>query len=279
MLKFSTTSENNKITSIAIGGFDGVHTAHKKLVAALDENGALLVIDKGFSPALTPGLERCRYVDLPCFFLDFEAIRDMEAGDFLRYLRELFPRLRKVVVGYDFRFGKNREGDPALLRQMENVTVTIIEEHSINGVSVHADKIRQLLKEGHIQEANRLLGREYVVRGTQVRGQGLGSKALYPTCNLETGAFLFPKEGVYVTRTIIGGKRYPSVTFIGKRLSADNLFSVETHILDEKLEVNEKELEILFLTYLRSNRKFASLHELKKQIAKDIKKAKSYEAN
>ena len=201
----------------------------------------------------------------------------MQARDFLRYLRKLFPGLQKIVVGYDFRFGKDREGDAVFLRQMENVTVTIIEEYIINGISVHADKIRQLLKNGNIHEANRLLGREYVVRGTLVRGQGLGRKALYPTCNLETGDFLLPKEGVYVTRTVIGGKRYPSVTFIGKRLSADNQFSVETHILDEKLEVNEKELEIFFLKYLRSNKKFASLHKLKRQIAKDIEKAKYYE--
>jgi len=276
MLKFSTTSENDKITSIAIGGFDGLHTAHRKLLAELDENGALLVIDKGFSPALTPGSERCRHVEQPCFFLEFAAIRGMEAADFLHYLRRLFPRLRKIVVGYDFRFGKERAGDPALLRRMEDVTVTVVEEYAVDGVSVHADKIRRLLKVGKIKEANRLLGREYAVRGTLVRGQGLGGKALYPTCNLETGDFLLPKEGVYVTRTVIGEKRYPSVTFIGKRLSADNQFSVETHILDENLDVNEKELEVVFLEYLRPNRKFEALHELKKQIAEDIEKAKHY---
>ncbi len=277
MLKFSTTSENDKITSIAIGGFDGLHTAHKKLLAELDENGALLVIEKGFSPALTPGLERCRHISFPCFFLDFAAIRSMEAVDFLHYLRRLFPMLQKIIVGYDFRFGKDRAGDPTLLRRMEDIAVTVIEEYVTDGVSVHADKIRRLLKAGKIKEANRLLGREYAVRGTLVRGQGLGGKALYPTCNLETGDFLLPKEGVYVTRTVIGEKYYTSVTFIGKRLSADNQFSVETHILDENLDVKEKELEVFFLEYLRPIRKFETLQELKQQISDDIKKAKSYE--
>ena len=276
MLKFSTTSENDKITSIAIGGFDGVHTAHRKLFAELDENGAMLVIDKGFSPALTPGSQRCRYVAYPCFFLDFTEIREMEAIDFLHYLRRIFPRLRKIVVGYDFRFGKNRAGDPALLHRMENVTVTVVKEYIVDGISVHADTIRRLLKQGKIKEANKLLGREYAVRGSVIRGQGLGAKALYPTCNLEAGDFLLPKDGVYVTRTVIGEKRYPSVTFIGKRLSADNKFSVETHILEETLEVSANELEVFFLDYLRPNRKFEALHELKKQIAKDIKTAKGY---
>ncbi|RUM67621.1 MAG: bifunctional riboflavin kinase/FAD synthetase [Sulfurospirillum sp.] len=274
MLKSSTTSENETIASIAIGGFDGLHLGHRKLLDALGKNGALLVVEKGFSPALTPAQERCRYTEHPCFFLDFDAIKGMEASDFMRYLRVLFPNLKKIVVGYDFRFGKNRRGDHETLKQMEGVAVEVIAEQRVAGISVHANEIRNLLRDGKIELANRLLGRRYSVRGDIISGQGLGKKALYPTCNLDTGDFLLPKEGVYITQSLIDGKLYPSVTFIGKRLSADNRFSVETHILEEDLEVKEDKAELFFLAYLRSNKKFDSLHELKRQIGEDIEKAK-----
>jgi riboflavin kinase/FMN adenylyltransferase len=277
MLKSSTTSvKKDSIESIAIGSFDGLHIAHMKLFEKLDENGAVLIIDKGFTPALTPGRERCQYTKHPCFFLEFESIKDMEALEFAAYLRTLFPRLRKIVVGYDFRFGKNRAGDPFLLKSLQGIEVVVVEEQSHEGISIHAKEIRQLLQNGKIEDANRLLGRTYSIRGDVVAGQGLGKKSLYPTFNMKTGDFLLPKEGVYITKVVIFGKSYPALTFVGKRLSVDDVFSVESHILDESLNVQPREIIVEFLVYLRPNRKFPSLEVLKEQISDDIQKARNF---
>ncbi len=276
MRKSSTTSGSETIESIAIGSFDGLHRAHQQLLAQLDEKGALLIVDKGFSPALTPDRERCHYTDYPCFFLKFETIRHMDAEAFMKYLRELFPLLKKIVVGYDFRFGKNRTGDPRMLRRLDGIETVVVEEQSLDGISIHAKEIRLFLQQGKIASANRLLGRAYVVRGEVIRGQGLGKKALYPTLNMDTGDFLLPAEGVYITQTQIGDSRYPSLTFIGKRLSTDSVFSVETHLLATSLNMDVTEATLYFLEYLRPNRKFTSLDALKRQIGEDIEKAEAF---
>jgi riboflavin kinase/FMN adenylyltransferase len=277
MLKSSTTSvKKDSIESIAIGSFDGLHIAHMKLFEQLDEHGAVLIIDKGFTPALTPGKERCQYMKHPCFFLEFESIKDMEALEFAAYLRTLFPRLKKIVVGYDFRFGKNRGGDPLLLQSLQGIEVIVVEEQSHEDISIHAREIRQLLQKGKIEDANKLLGRAYSIRGDVISGQGLGKKSLYPTFNMTTGDFLLPKEGVYITKVVIFGKSYPALTFIGKRLSVDGVFSVESHVLDESLNLQPSEIKVEFLAYLRPNRKFPSLKVLKEQISDDIQKAKHF---
>jgi len=277
MLKSSTTLQNEQIRTLAIGGFDGIHRGHQALLSRLESDGALLVVDKGFSPALTPGGARCRHTRHPCFFLDFEAIRDLEAEQFIDRLKETFPALRKIVVGYDFRFGKGRRGDVALLRERSGLEVEVIEEQSLDGVSIHAATIRRLIAEGKIEKANRLLGRPYSVEGKIVKGQGLGKKALYPTFNLDTGDFLLPAEGVYISTVRIGEARYPSVTFVGKRLSTDAAFSVETHVLSHLPEGSEpKEAEIFFMKFLRHNKRFDTLSALKKQIGEDILRAKAF---
>ncbi len=277
MLKSSTTLENERVTSLAIGGFDGLHRGHQALLSRLDSDGALLVVDKGFTPALTPGGARCRHTGYPCFFLDFEAVKDMEAEQFIDRLKETFPMLRKIVVGYDFRFGKGRRGDVALLREHSDLEVEVVEEQSLDGVSIHAATIRKLIRKGEVEKANRLLGRPYSVEGKIVKGQGLGKKALYPTFNLDTGDFLLPAEGVYISRIRFGEEAYPSVTFVGKRLSTDAAFSVETHVLAHLPQGLEPEkAEILFMKFLRHNKRFDTLSALKKQIGEDITKAKTF---
>lgn len=276
MLKYSTILKNEAITSIAIGGFDGLHRAHQVLLSHLDENGALVIVDKGFSPSLTPFKERCKYTNHPCLFLDFAAIKDMEAEAFIAYLRTTFPSLRKIVVGYDFRFGKERKGDPAFLAKESGLEVVVVEEQKLGDVSIHAEEIRALIQKGAIKEANKLLGRTYTLWGEVVSGQGIGKKALYPTFNTIVEDFILPKEGVYITQAVIVDKVYPALTFIGKRLSTDQAFSIETHVLESLEDEETKILQIGFLAYLRQNRKFDSLASLKEQITSDIAAAKGY---
>ncbi len=275
MKKFSTTLKNEEINSIAIGGFDGLHIAHQELISHLGPNGAILVIDKD-SASLTPNSHRCKYIKQGCFFLKFEDIKDMSGEDFIIYLKKYFINLKKIVVGYDFRFGHMAKADVDDLKRLYEGEVVIVKEVFFDGISVHSRLIREELTLGNIKTANRLLGRNYEIIGNVIKGQGLGSKKLFPTINLRCKEFLIPKDGVYATITKIGEKSYPSATFIGQRVSTDGNYSIETHILDEDIENLPKEISISFIDFIRDNRKFKSLETLKKQIKEDLTYAKQF---
>jgi len=123
--------------------------------------------------------------------------------------------------------------------------------------------------------ANKLLGRTYAIEGRVIPGQGLGKRSLVPTLNLKVEHYQLPLEGVYATRTQIGSSRYPSVSFLGHRVSTDGSFAVETHILDKDIGSVEGEIVLEFVALIRPNRKFDTLEALKEQIKKDIESAGS----
>ena len=267
----STTLE--KIETIAIGTFDGMHKAHQELLRRLGHNGAVVVIEKG-SASLTPGKERCRYTHYPCFFFQLPSIKHLDAKGFVELLKRTFPNLKKIVVGYDFAFGKDRKYGIEDLRRLFDGVVEVVPEQKLGNLSIHSRHIKELLQRGEIELANKMLGRYYSVRGVVVPGQGIGKEELVPTLNLGIEHFLLPKPGVYATYTEFEGKKYPSVTFIGHRLTTDGAFSVETHIIGQKLAKAPKEVRIYFVKYLRANQKFDTLKNLKAQIQKDIQNAK-----
>lgn len=273
MKRFSTILKNDQIDSLAIGGFDGLHLAHQKLISHLTDTGALIVIDKK-TASLTPKGHRCSYLKQECIFLSFDEIRDLSAESFIAFLKNKFINLKKIVVGYDFRFGKCAHANAQDLKRLFEGNVVIVEEVFFEGVSVHSRIIRDFLRVGKIKEANRLLGRNYEIIGSVIKGQGIGAKKLFPTLNLKVEDFLIPKEGVYTTITKIANKSYPSASFIGKRLSTDGNFSIETHLLDEELEVVNGEVSIIFIEHIRDNRKFDNLELLKKQISEDFERAR-----
>jgi riboflavin kinase/FMN adenylyltransferase len=274
MKRFSTTLKNDTIDSIAIGGFDGVHIAHQKLISHLSDDGALIVIDKK-SASLTPNRYRCIHVNCECIFLPFDEIKDKTAEEFITFLKSSFINLKKIVVGYDFRFGKSAHGDVDKLKKLFDEEVVIVEEVFFEDTSVHSRIIRELLKEGKLKKANTLLGRDYEIVGTVVKGQGIGREKLFATLNLKVKDFLIPKEGVYATFTKIDDICYPSVSFIGKRLSTDGNFSIETHVLDFVLEDVDGEVSIVFIDFIRENLKFDNLEDLKREISNDLQKARA----
>ncbi len=267
-----STSLKNDIEAIAIGAFDGIHPGHKELFKRLGPKGGVVVIEKG-DAKLTPGEKRCEYVDKPCFFYPLEKIRHLDALGFLTLLKRDFPHLKKIVVGYDFAFGKGRKYRAQDLKKYFDGDVEIVEEVKIDGISVHSRLIKELIKKGEIEKANRFLGRIYSIEGKVVKGQGIGKKELVPTINMEVKGYLLPKEGVYVTLTKLDHQLYPSITFLGKRVSTDGKFSIETHIIDAEPKRSEK-ATIFFLRRLRENRKFTNLQQLKDAIMDDIQKAK-----
>ncbi len=268
----TSSISKSKITSLAIGGFDGIHKAHQELIKRLDKNGALFVVDRYNSATLTPGRYRCAYTRKPCFFYKLEKIKSLGCEEFGFFLQKEFSSLKKIVVGYDFRYGKDRSCTPNSLERF--FKVEIVKEVIQNGISVHSRTIREFLKNGDVKSAFLLLGRFYEIYGRVICGQGLGQKELVPTINLKVEDFLLPKNGVYATKTAINNRFYNSVTFIGHRVSTDGSFAVETHVLDRHIHCKEEKVGVEFIQRIRDNKKFNSLKELKIEIKNDIKRAK-----
>jgi len=265
----------NTITSIAIGGFDGMHSAHQELFKNLDDNGAILSIESGYAN-LTPKRYRQEYSIYPIYYYVLENIKHLEGDEFIRLLKEEFPNLKKIVVGFDFCFGKNRRYCIEKLKELFKGEVLVIDEIKIDDIAVHSRIIRQYIKDGDIKIANKLLGKEYKIYGHQIKGQGLGAKSFVPTINLKIEEFLLPQEGVYVTKTILDDKEYNSITFLGHRATTDGTYAVETHIIDEDIKNSNYTTQIKFYEKLRDNKKFDSFDELKKQILNDIETARIY---
>ncbi len=272
MLKHSTALKKDKIDSIAIGVFDGFHLGHKELLKRLTPNGAILIIYKQ-KANITPGFTRERFTKYPCIFMKFTTIKELDCSGFVRLLMSQFPSLKKIVVGYDFKFGANRACDIYDLKQIFKGKIDVVDEFFIDGISVHSSKIREFIRDGEIRKANTFLGREYSIVGKVIKGQGLGKKELFPTLNVEVQKYIMPKNGVYATRVLIDKKLHPSVTFIGIRESTDGKFACETYVIDKEVPKVD-EVEIFFVDYIRENRKFDSLKELKNQIEQDIGLAK-----
>ncbi len=257
-------------TAIAIGGFDGMHTGHQALFRELGDNGVIVVIETGYAN-LTPAKERQNYTEYPIVYLELEAIRHLDGEGFITLLKERFPKLQKIVVGYDFHFGKDRRYSYEDLRELFDGEVCVIDEVTHNGDSIHSHKIRAKLAIGDIKGANAFLGYNYTINGKKISGQGIGSKELVATINIEAKGILTPKEGVYVSVTKVDDEEHahPSVSFVGHRVSTDGSFAIESHILDGKV-ICEKKASISFVSFIRENKKFSTLEELKEAIQKDI---------
>jgi len=261
-------------TAIAIGGFDGMHIGHQALFRELGVNGTIVVIETGYAN-LTPKREREKFSSHPIIYLNLEDIRHLDGHGFVQLLKMKFPKLNKIVVGYDFHFGKDRKYSFNDLKEMFSGEVMIIKEVQYKNDAVHSHKIRAKLKIADIKGANEFLGHNYTIAGKLIKGQGIGAKKLVATINIEAPNFLAPKEGVYATLTRIDNEEHlhPSVSFLGHRVSTDGSFAIESHILDTEVLCKEK-ASISFISFLRDNEKFDTLKELKKAINSDINRAK-----
>lgn len=274
----NTATASQKIDAIAIGGFDGMHAAHQYLFKELGENGGVLAIETGYAD-MTPSMHRQEHTHYPLFYYELEDIKGLSGQAFVAKLKNDFPSLKKIVVGFDFHFGNKRSCSSEDLRELflkedKDGSVKIVDEVKLDGEAVHSHRIRQLLEDGNLERANLFLGYNYTLKGRIIKGQGLGKEKLVATMNLEVQGYRLPKEGVYATLTRADDDRlYPSVSFIGKRHISDGSFAIETHILEDEVSPSTR-AEISFLHYIRENKAFESFEDLKKQIHNDIIEAK-----
>ncbi|UPT77939.1 bifunctional riboflavin kinase/FAD synthetase [Sulfurovum sp. XGS-02] len=260
----------NQIKRIAIGSFDGIHLGHQALIDKVD---ALVIIERN-SGYLTPGYKRSLFTSKVCCFYHFDKIKSLTPEAFVDKLEADFPALETIVVGYDFHFGKNKAGNGQMMKMLTDKEISIVDQVTLGETPVHSRIIKTYLREGKIKRANQLLGRTYHIEGRVVPGQGLGKKELVPTINLHVKEYQLPLEGVYATHTWIDGQRFDSVSFLGHRVTTDDSYAVETHILDQEIAEVKGEIMLEFVDFIRINQKFDSLDALREQIFDDINVAK-----
>jgi riboflavin kinase/FMN adenylyltransferase len=212
------------------------------------------------------------------FTLKFAAI---SARDFVQNILVDHLGIKEIVVGYDYVFGHKREGNINLLKEMGrqfNFRVHQVGPVYVEKRLVSSTSIRNLITEGNVSEAKRLLGRNYQIRGEVIRGSNRGGPLLgFPTANLKLVDELIPKEGVYVVTVDLKGKIYQGLTNIGYNPTfKDKTLSVETHILDLPTNILKQRIKVNFLSRLRDEITFASAKELSQQISRDIRQAREF---
>jgi len=276
-----------KDTGITIGTFDGIHIAHRKLIKetlCTSNKWNLAPVVLTFSrhkyknrerlTTLEEKLDLLRELEVPTVILMDERVFSIRAEEYLRdHLSRRFG-LRWLFLGYNHRFGHNREGDAVFAtRYMDQLefSLTVLSPIKIDGITVSSSKIRQLLKEGQLRMANRLLGYNYFLTGTVVKGAGMGSKIGFPTANLQIPEEkLIPAEGVYATKVHLDGKVLPGAMHIGRRETLDLPPSIEVHIIGFEGNIIGKRIRVELVEYLRKPMKFPSAEALKRQIESDI---------
>jgi len=288
-----------KNSAIAIGNFDGFHLGHQR------------VIKKGKQIAKKNNLKFGLMVfhPLPAMFfnkklknyridsfqqkitsskkqgIDFLIVKkfdkkfsNIKAEDFIEKILYKKLKTRLIFISKNFRFGKNRKGDIKLLIKKENFfkykTKTIAPLNK-KGLTISSTLIRKNITKGKINYASKLLGRFWAIEGVVKRGKKRGRKIGFPTCNLDLQSYIVPKLGVYSSKVIVGKKiKKRGIVNIGYRPTfGKNRLILEVHIFGLKKNLYDKRIKIMLIKFIRKEKKFKSITQLKKQIKKDIRDA------
>lgn len=304
-MKIFHGTENANIlrpTVLTLGVFDGLHLGHQKIMETVVERAKVtdsvptaITFDPHprsvLYPESAPPLLQTLDQRLAAFeVLGIEQVivirfnKEFAAQDAETFLREIVHerlQAKEVYLGKGFEFGKNRGGNIELLRKMSQKLGFYADEVSevrLNNQRISSSKIRELLKDGKINRARRMLGRPYGVEGVIIRGDQRGRTIGFPTANLHPHNRVIPKYGVYATANLIGGAWRRSITNVGVRptFEGDKEPSIESYIFDFDGDLYGDVLRVRFLHRIRDERKFNGINELKAQIAKDSNVALNY---
>jgi riboflavin kinase / FMN adenylyltransferase len=291
--------EYDRKSVLTVGTFDGVHLGHREIIEKLNSVNK----DRGFRSIIItfephPQIVlRNRETDIKILTTLEEKLAIFESmnvdiayvinftKEFSKTHAEEFYKdylidrigLSELVLGYDHMFGKNREGNFDTLKKLSeeyDFNVDRIEEFKIDGEHISSTIIRKLLEsEGNVKKVNRILGRYYSLNGIVTEGKKLGEKLGYPTANIKVSSEfkLIPKIGIYAVSIELDSKEYYGMMSIGKNPTTDNddSLKLEVNIFDFDENIYGKEIKINFIEYIRDERKFDSLEELKKQMSLD----------
>ena len=287
---------------ISIGNFDGVHLGHQTLFRELIKQAVanrgetvivtfephpLAVLKPEIAPPIISPLGRktelilsygIDYVLVIPFTREFAAVR---AADFVRAILYETLGMRKMIVGYDYCFGRDREGNIEMLRTMGKdlrFSVEVLSAVHRGDTLVSSTMIRNLLKEGNVARVNELLARPFQLQGKIVEGRKIGAHLLgFPTANLDTANMgMIPARGVYAVEAILGKDSFAGVCNVGFNPTfGESILTVEAHILDFHKNIYGENLRLNFIQRLRDEKKFSGVEALARQIEKDAHQART----
>lgn len=292
--------EDGVTSAVTLGKFDGLHRGHQKLMNCIKrkkgDNCKAVIFTFDVSPTVrllhTPAkslltndereeLSREQGMDMlvECPFTD--EIMRMEAEEFVKEFLVRRLHVEYLAVGPDFHFGYGRKGSPKLLEQMGRelgFAVDVVEKLRDGQRVISSTYVREELEKGNMEKVNELLGYAYFTRGEIVHGRQLGRTIGVPTANLIPPVTKkLPPNGVYITRSYIGDKVYQGITNVGyKPTVMEHFLGVETYLFDCSEDLYGQESEVRFYHYLRPERKFSSLQELKGQLDIDVEKGRDF---
>jgi riboflavin kinase/FMN adenylyltransferase len=289
------TAVNNAV--VTIGTFDGVHIGHRKIISGIKElaestGGETVILTFFPHPRmiLHPEDESLKLITtiaekaelMERLGVDHLIItpfsRDFSNQSAESYIRDVLINkigTKKIVIGYDHRFGKDRQGgfeDLQRLGPVYGFDVVEIPEQDINEVAISSTRIRNALLSGDIDLANAFLGYPFFITGKVVRGDQIGRQIGYPTANIvvEEKYKLIPGDGIFAVTVIVANQKYKGMAYIGSRPTVNGLTrNIEVNIFDFNEEIYNQTIRMEFHHYIRGDVKFSSLDELKVQLAQD----------
>lgn len=297
---FYNISELSQVTNsiVTIGTFDGVHLGHQKIIKRLVElkqkQGGEIVLFT-FDPhprkilfpeqkdlkLITTTEEKCDIlkqfgVDHVLVYPFTTEFSKMQAQDYISNIIAKGLKTKTLVIGYDHRFGSNREGSIDTLKQFAPIYHFDLEEipaQEINQLNVSSTRIRKAIEDGDIQTANDFLGYTFFITGEVIKGKQLGRTIGYPTANIfiDNADKLIPKIGVYAVNVVLKGVTYKGMLNVGTNPTTDfdNKIKIEVNIFDFDADIYGETLKVEFVKWIRNEEKFANLDELKQALAND----------
>lgn len=296
----ASTFKSDRHTVVTIGTFDGVHIGHSAILKRLVETAKKEDLDSvvlTFFPHPRMVLQQhseislLNTIDERAQLLEKTGLEHLVIHQFthafsrltaLEYVRDILVnglKAKKIIIGYDHRFGRNRTANIENLKEFGLTYGFEVEEISakeLDDVTISSTKIRNALNAGDIETANSYLGYNYMLTGEVEKGKALGRTINYPTANLKLKEKykLIPKNGVYVVASIIEGKKIFGITSIGTNPTVGGKKrTIETHFLNFNKDLYGKEITIEFLKHIRDEETFDSIEELRQEIEIDEKKA------
>ena len=294
---------NVKASVVTIGTFDGVHIGHSailnRLIKIADKENLesvvltffphpRMVLQKDAKIKLINTIEERKellgktglnQLIINPFTKEFSRLTALE---FVRDILVNQLHLKKIIIGYDHRFGRNRNATIEDLKEFGKTydfEVIEINAQQLEEVSVSSTKIRKALEDGNIEITNKYLGYPFMLSGTIIKGRGIGKTLDFPTANLhiEEEYKLIPKEGVYVVQSQISGRKIFGITNIGTNPTVGGTQqTIETYFLDYNEDLYSQHIQLEFLTRIRAEKKFKSVEDLKNAIREDEKYARNY---
>jgi len=304
MIVVKDTDEYNsdEPSVITIGTFDGLHIGHKKIIHELLEKSKeqkcksvvitfephpRTVVSNDFDIKILSTINEKKKVlaDIgidQLYIINFtEEFSKQTYKEFVQNVIVEKNNAQYIIVGYDHKFGKDRDGDKNNLLDLgkeKNIGITVVSAKEVEDTIISSTKIRKALLEGDIEFANKMLGRSYSLSGKVVEGSKRGRTLGFPTANLEVedDNKLIPQNGVYFVEAEVDSSKYYGVLNVGLRPTFNNRVEpiAEVHILEFENNIYGKDITIDFIQRLRDEKKFNSVEELKDQIRADIKEAK-----